>query len=270
MPSLLQFVLGAILAVSIAILAWKLGSLSISGAWAASITGMFIFGLGGLSWAAVLLAFFISSSLVSRLFKTRKAALDEKFSKGTQRDWGQVFANGGLGIVLVLLYTVLNEQGWIWWAYAGAMAAVNADTWATELGVLSPHPPRLVTSGRAAEPGTSGAISLTGTLAAFGGALLIGIIASMFDGISGLGVIAAVTAVAGLVGSLFDSLLGATVQAIYYCPVCQKETERYPFHLCLTPTIHRRGWRWMNNDWVNFLCSLAGALVALGAWAFLH
>ena len=37
---------------------------------------------------------------------------------------------------------------------------------------------------------------------------------------------------AGLLGALFDSLLGATVQAIYYCPACEKETERHLIHLC--------------------------------------
>jgi uncharacterized membrane protein len=67
----------------------------------------------------------------------------------------------------------------------------------------------------------------------------------------------------GLVGSLVDSLLGASVQAIYYCPSCTKETESR-LHGCGSSTLHRRGWRWLNNDVVNFLSSFVGALVAGG------
>jgi uncharacterized membrane protein len=67
--------------------------------------------------------------------------------------------------------------------------------------------------------------------------------------------------VGGLSGSLFDSLLGATVQQIYYCPVCQKETEKKQ-HRCGTRTSFLRGWRWLNNDGVNFSASLVGGIVA--------
>jgi uncharacterized membrane protein len=68
---------------------------------------------------------------------------------------------------------------------------------------------------------------------------------------------------AGLAGSLFDSYLGATVQAMYYCPTDKKETEKHPLHTCGTQTIHIRGWEWLNNDWVNFACSAFGVVVAL-------
>ena len=90
----MQIVIGIVLAVGVALLAWKTGALSTSGAWAAVVTGGFIFGLGGLAWAALLLSFFISSSILSRAFSKRKASLAEKFAKGSRRDWGQVFANG--------------------------------------------------------------------------------------------------------------------------------------------------------------------------------
>jgi len=68
---------------------------------------------------------------------------------------------------------------------------------------------------------------------------------------------------AGVAGSLVDSLLGATVQAIYYCPACQKETEKHPLHHCGTPTRQVRGLKWLNNDWVNFFAHFSGALIAL-------
>ena len=277
----MQLLIGFLLAILIALLARRARALSPSGALAAILTGGLIFGLGGLPWAILLLVFFISSSALSRLFARRKASLDEKFSKGSQRDWGQVLANGGLGALLVLVFATLEAFGaalpgtWVWLAYAGAVAAVNADTWATEIGVLNPHPPRLITTGRPAERGASGAVSLLGTLAALGGAALVGLFAALFPP-AGLpteftsgGIVLLVTALGGLAGSLFDSLLGATVQAIYYCPACQKETERYPQHTCGSFTQLRRGWRWLNNDGVNFLCSLAGALVAVIVWALL-
>ena len=55
--------------------------------------------------------------------------------------------------------------------------------------------------------------------------------------------------------------LGATVQAMYYCPRDQKETEKHPLHTCGTETIQIRGWKWLNNDWVNFPCSASGVIV---------
>jgi uncharacterized protein (TIGR00297 family) len=276
------FLLGGL----IGILAWRARALSVSGACGAVMVGGLIFGLGGVPWAILLLAFFISSSGLSRWFSRRKKALDEKFAKGSQRDLGQVLANGGLGALLALAGALLPSrcQAWeayIWVAYAGAMAAVNADTWATELGVLSRALPRLITTWRPVERGASGGISLPGTLAAVAGAALVGILAgflppaalaraSFWDNYSSPWIawllVFLCSMLGGVIGSLFDSLLGASVQAIYYCPTCQKETERAPRHLCGTETIPLRGWRWLNNDLVNFACSLAGALAAVGFW----
>ncbi|HXQ36372.1 MAG TPA: DUF92 domain-containing protein, partial [Anaerolineales bacterium] len=67
---------------------------------------------------------------------------------------------------------------------------------------------------------------------------------------------------AGLAASLLDSFLGATVQAMYFCPTDQKETEKHPLHTCGTQTIHIRGWSWLNNDLVNLACAIFGSLVA--------
>ncbi|OGO27157.1 MAG: hypothetical protein A2136_05600 [Chloroflexi bacterium RBG_16_54_11] len=263
----MQPLIGTLLAILIAIAAWRAGSLSASGALGATITGGLIFGLGGLPWAILLLTFFISSSALSRAFSQRKAGLAEKFSKGNRRDWGQVLANGGLGALLVVVYS-MTQSDWLWLAYAGAMAAVNADTWSTELGVLSPIQPFMITSGRRVERGTSGGVSLIGTLAAMGGAGLVGAMAVLFkpapNGLATLGIIA----LAGYVGSFYDSFLGATVQAIYWCPTCQKETERHPLHTCGAQTSLVRGYAWINNDMVNFACSLMGAILASAAWFF--
>ena len=258
----MQLISGIVLGILISLLAWKLGSLSRSGAVAAAVTGGLIFGLGGLPWAALLLTFFISSSALSMAFRQRKAAVSEKFSKGNQRDWGQVLANGGVGTVFVVLSLLDARHADLWWfAYAGAMATVNADTWATELGVLSPRFPRRITDGRRVEPGTSGAISLYGTLATLGGAALIGLAGLVFTSGGSRWLFLTAATLGGVGGSLFDSLLGATVQSLYHCPQCEKETERHPVHTCGAETTPLRGWRWLNNDWVNALAALFGALI---------
>jgi len=257
-----QFILGILLSIIISLSAWRLKSLSRSGAWAAFFMGCMIFGLGGLSWAALLLTFFISSSILSRLFIRQKRDAIDKFSKGSQRDGGQVLANGGLGIILILLYTFSSHADWVWVAYIGSLAAVNADTWATELGVFSPSLPRLITNGKIVEKGTSGGITPVGYLAALGGALLITIVAIPFSASLPILSILAAGVIGGLIGTSLDSWLGATVQAIYFCPSCHKETERYPLHTCGAATHLQRGYKWLNNDWVNFFCSISGAISA--------
>ena len=156
------------------------------------------------------------------------------------------------------------ESAWAWIGFAASLAAVNGDTWATELGVLNPNPPRMITDLRkVVEKGTSGGISVSGTLASLAGAALIGILASLLDPQSASVKTAVIVSLAGLAGSLFDSLLGGTVQAMYFCPKDNKETEKHPLHTCGTETVHIRGWKWLDNDWVNFACGAAGTIMAL-------
>ena len=266
---LMQIIIGVFLGVLVSAIAWRMGSLSNSGAIGAAVTGGLIFSLGGLPWAVLLLTFFISSNVLSKTFHKQKSSISEKFAKGSERDFGQVFANGGLGTVLVVALVLFPGQSWVWYAYAGAIATVNADTWATELGVLNPHPPRLITNGKMVEPGTSGAISVYGTLATLCGAALIGLLGAVFSTTGWDGRLLLAATLGGACGSLFDSLLGATVQAIYHCPLCDVQTERHPMHPCSTATTHLRGWKWLSNDWVNFLASVVGALITVGLWGLL-
>lgn len=257
----MQLFLGFLLASLVAYLAHRAHSLNTSGAIAAMVVGTVVFGLGGLQWAVLLLIFFVTSSALSRAFKTRKQGLDEKFSKGHARDAGQVFGNGGLATAFVLVHFLFPESSIGWVGFAASLAAVNADTWATELGVLNPTPPRLITDLRKrVEKGTSGGISLFGTFASLLGASAIALPAAWFS--ENWSLLPLIT-LAGLCGSLFDSLLGATVQAMYYCPTDQKETEKHPLHTCGALTVHVRGWRWLDNDWVNFACGAFGITVAI-------
>lgn len=255
---------GFLLAALIAFAAYRARSLNRFGALAAVLVGTVIFGVGGWQWAVLLLTFFITSSALTRAFKKRKMGLDEKFSKGGQRDAGQVFGNGGLPTLFAGLSFFFPGEVWPWLAFAASLAAVNADTWATELGVLNPHPPRMITNlNKVVEKGTSGGVSLVGSFAALAGAGLIGLLAVAVSPLPVSPLMGLLVTLTGLAGSFFDSLLGATVQAMYFCPSCNKETERYPLHLCNTPTTFLRGWPWLENDWVNFACGLLAVLLIL-------
>lgn len=264
----MQLLVGFTLGIVVGYTAARLGALTTSGAVTAAVVGGLIFGLGGLPWASLLLLFFISSSLLSRVGRRRKKPLNDNFAKGSQRDHGQVLANGGLAAVLVLANWYYPHLVGVWIAFAGGMAAVNADTWATELGVLSPTPPRLITNGESVPKGTSGGVTLVGYLATLAGAGLIALAAGMFA--QPASIIIPLVLAGGLTGATVDSILGATYQGIYYCPACEKETESHPEHRCGTRTGHIRGWRWVNNDIVNLICSMVGAGVALGGWILIR
>ncbi len=262
---------GFVLSAVIAYLAYRRGSLSNSGAVGALIVGTLIFGLGGWVWGVMLAVFFVSSSFLSHFKEREKAAVAEKFEKGHRRDMGQAFANGGLGALIAVLSAIAPGSAGapdLWFfLFLGVMATVTADTWATELGTLSKAAPRLITNGRPVEVGASGGVSPLGTSVSFGGGLLIGLTAGLFGAIAGLHpwsaapVIALIGAFSGAAGSLIDSLMGATIQQIYYCDTCRKETER-KLHRCGTVTRSLRGWSWLNNDLVNLISSLGGGLVA--------
>jgi uncharacterized protein (TIGR00297 family) len=267
---LLRLTLGLVLALLIGALGYRRGSLAPSGVFGAVLIGALIFALGGVAWGVLLVVFFVSSSALSHYKAGRKAALAEKFSKGSRRDLAQTLANGGAGALVAVASFIWPHPLW-WPVFVGVVATVNADTWATELGVLSRRAPRLLTTGRRVPVGTSGGLTPAGTGAALAGAALIGLIAAFYELFWGLGwggalAVLLTGAAAGLFGALADSFLGATVQAIYYCDACRQETERHPLHRCGAPTRPRRGWRWLDNDWVNFLSSLAGGALALGLW----
>ena len=278
-----RLIVGFALSIAIGGLAYWRRSLSASGVLGAVLVGTAIFGFGGWVRGLLLIAFLISSSLLSHYHDRRKAALAEKFAKGNRRDLGQTLANGGLAALLALAIGLTGVSSGFYavlaLAFYGALATANADTWATELGVLARSQPRLLTTGRPVPVGTSGGVTAAGFAAALAGATFIGAVGFLLVQVAARvttgawllsdWIIVPVAAISGFLGSACDSLLGATVQAIYVCDQCGVETERI-VHRCGQPTRLSRGWRWLNNDWVNFLASAAGALVAgvLGAILF--
>jgi uncharacterized protein (TIGR00297 family) len=245
--------------------AYQRRSLSASGAIAAAAMGMVMYALGSLAWFGTLLAFFLSSTILSKLNPKKKAAAESGYAKGGRRDAGQVAANGGIGLVLCVMYAIWPEPIW-WIVFVGVMATVNADTWATELGGLSKALPRSIISGKKVTPGTSGGITWLGLAASAAGGLFIGGAAYAFAKLgnhqtdSALLIIVGAGLVAGFIGSLLDSWLGATLQVMYRCAHCSKEVEK-SVH-CDRDALLIRGWPWMTNDAVNAISSIGGGAVA--------
>jgi len=261
-----QLLLGLIGAGVISLLAYRFSLLTRSGALAAVGLGTVVFGLGGLRWAIVLLVFFLTSSGLSFLFRKRKGAAEEKYAKGATRDAWQVVANGGVAGLAVIFHLIFPQSPLAWVTFCAAFAAATADTWATELGALSNTMPRLITTMKQVEAGTSGAVSWLGMSAAILGSMAIGLAGALFDPFAAeqsARYVLTVITIGGIAGSLVDSWLGATLQGIYYCPECKKETEKSPVHSCGAATELLRGKRWLNNDRVNMLCTLSGALTSL-------
>lgn len=242
---------------------WK-RSLTLSGVLGAIMVGTILYGAGNIGWYGVLLAFFLSSTFLTKWKHTHKAKWEEGYEKTGRRDFGQVMANGGLAAILCLLN--LWYPSMLWYAcFLGVMATVTADTWATEIGSLSKKAPRSILTGKETIPGTSGAISVLGLLASAAGGCLIGLAAvlltwNQWEPVQGIALIVAST-VSGLCGSLLDSLMGATVQASYQCRQCGRKMERQ--HHCNQPTRLIHGYSAINNDVVNLLSSVGGAVVSL-------
>jgi uncharacterized protein (TIGR00297 family) len=234
----------------VAAAAYRRRSLSLDGAIGAAVVGAVVFARAGLAGASALLVFFVSSSALSRLGEGRKQRSPLAQAKGARRDLWQVLANGGVATISI----ALGSES----AFLGAIAAAAADTWATELGLLAPSEPRLITTLSTVVPGTSGAVTPLGFAASVGGALAVGMTCSLFGG--GRRAIA-VASIAGLCGSVADSLFGATIQAGYRCQVCGALAEEPTHRGCTERALLIAGERWITNDTVNALATLVGAIV---------
>ena len=269
MVTLEGFLLGGLFALLLAVFSIKVKFLNNSGATATFLLGTTIFGVGGLDWTVPLLTFYLLSSILSKLGHKRKAKFDLVFEKGSQRDAGQVYANGGVAWIMMVLYS-LTDDPYIFFAYLGTLAAVQADTWATEIGTMWPNAKaRLITTFKDVPVGTSGGVSIPGTSASFIGSLFVCSSAVLMDvsWVHKLGIVQSllVIGVSGLIASLVDSFFGATVQAQYYDPIRQKVTERTHSVApdgSLVANELLKGYHFVNNDLVNTLCAISGSAVA--------
>jgi uncharacterized protein (TIGR00297 family) len=152
------------------------------------------------------------------------------------------------------------------WALGGvgALAGAAADTWATEIGTAVGGVPRTILGWRPVPAGTSGAVTVAGSVAMVAGACFIGTVAWL----AGFDMrVAAAVSVGGIGGATADTILGATLQERRWCARCQVVTERR-VHDCGRDTSRRGGWAGMDNDIVNLTSCVAGAVVALlcGSW----
>lgn len=249
-----DFDLGALFAGIIAFVAYRAHALTGGGALAAAFVGTAVYGSGNLPYAGVLLAFFISSVALSRFGKARKSALLDAGKHGP-RDGAQVLANGGVAALCAVLGLHGAHGAWSA-AFAGAFAAATADTWGTEIGTLFGGTPRSILTLRELPVGLSGGITRIGTLAELAGALFIALAAAGFAIAPLVPVLAG-----GITGALVDSLLGASVQTLRWCPQCRRPCETEP-HACGANTSIIRGLQIISNDVVNFLATLAGAVTA--------
>jgi uncharacterized membrane protein len=256
----------------------------------------------------MLLFFLVTAQFTHYKYKIKRRH-DAAQEKGGARDWSHVLANGAvplsfiiISFAMVLIFGRTNALGTMdvgvgpllipaatitgifFAAFLGALATATADTLATEIGLLNPSPPRLITKPwRIVQPGTSGGVSLLGELATIFGTLLIGgsaalLAAPLWIGFFGYALMpelitfapvtmVIVAAVGGFIGCTIDSLFGATIQGMWQCISCGKQTEKR-IH-CSQPAKFLRGTRFLDNHMVNMVSSLIGGIVAAALYIFL-
>lgn len=261
--------LGATLNFALAAAALARRSLTPAGAITGVAVGFGLFACGGLATWLLLALFFVSSTVLSRVGKRSKEAAESLTGKGGRRDAAQVLANGGPALLAGLLWLLTAEPAFSVGMIA-ALAAANADTWASEIGLLSRREPVSLVTLRPVEKGRSGGVTLLGLTASFAGASLIAGaygLACLLSGGCALPALPStlVVAACGFSGSVVDSILGATVQGRYRTAAGGAYTERGRGMAGDRNTLVG-GLRAMTNDAVNLVSGLlvtsAAVLVA--------
>ena len=259
MELLYQVLFALILATALAGLAYWRDALTTGGlelAWALAV----VIGIcGGLAGFCALAATLIFALLAGKLSKRVREPLERQLHARTgPRNAAQIFCNVFVGTAMLLLRAITGRDCFLW-AYGGAMAASLADSMASELGVLSKRPPRDILNLRPVQKGLSGGVTPLGLGASLlGAAIIAAICAALWGG--GYTMFFDVTA-AGFFAALCDSILGSAFQAKYRCGVCGALTEK-PYHCGVDGTVER-GFRFVDNNVVNFCNNLIGAGAAL-------
>ncbi|MBC8174588.1 MAG: DUF92 domain-containing protein [Candidatus Marinimicrobia bacterium] len=249
-----------ILSFLFAYIVFRLKSLSRDGALGAFVMGIIIFGIGGWKFMIPMGIYFILSSLLSHFGGKKKEEEQTSLQKGRKRDIEQVYANGGIPL-LITIWWFYQPTEWLYMAYLASVAATTADTWGTEIGYLSKRLPRNIINFKQMNHGASGGVTIIGTIASLLGSAVIGFTAIFY--IPDLTRIYFIIG-AGFVASIIDSILGATVQGIYKCSECGKRVEK-PEH-CRKNAILVSGIRWINNDLVNIACTISGPILYFLFW----
>ena len=246
------------LSVLFGVLSYRMRWLTLAGSITASMFGFCLLWWGGWPWIVPVMVFFGTSSLLSKIGKKSIKKGQVKPVSEDIRNSKQVLANGGVGWLLLALYAIDSSQ--LWYAgFIGSLAAATADTWATEIGRLAGGQPRHIITGAVLPKHASGGVTWQGTGGSVAGAALIGASCVPFYDSS---VLFCITfgCISGVAGSVFDSILGALLQAKYRVKATQEIVESSAVE---SETTLIQGWRWMTNDLVNVFCTLVGAAVAV-------
>eukprot|EP00057_Strongylocentrotus_purpuratus_P032372 XP_787408.4 PREDICTED: transmembrane protein 19 [Strongylocentrotus purpuratus] len=227
-----------------------------------------------------LVAFFYTGSKLTRFRASRKEELEEDYKEGGQRTWVQVFTNGGIPALYAahfILETGFQDHPldfsnyynttYIALGVMSGIACCSGDTWASEVGsVVGTQSPRLITTLEKVPRGTNGGISLVGTLMSFAGGLVVGLgyllgifmtfSQDMLHNSPPQWPVVLFGGVAGLLGSLFDSLLGAWFQYSAYCTRQHKVV-----HQASPTTEHISGIALFDNEGINLLSCLLTVLI---------
>lgn len=225
---------------------------------------------GGWSWFVIVATFFVLGVAFTWHRYEFKKSIGSAQEKGGTRNWPNILANGGVASLLGLAEFL--GGGVVFAAlFVGAVSAAASDTVATELGLLNKSPPRLIIDPRTVvAPGTSGGVSAMGFVGTFLASALIGLVAGALGVVGGLGLLSVlgISVSGGLVGSVADSLAGATIQRKSNCVVCGKPSENL-IH-CGEPTRFASGLMFVDNHAVNVLATIFGALGSLALFALLR
>ena len=249
----------------IAISAYKLKQLTLSGVIAATIMGFLTLFLAGSSALMMYLFFLVSAAFISKASK-KVRGVEKIHKKGARRDYKQVLANGLLSLISIILYRLSTNELFLI-TFSATLAEACADTWGGDIGVLSKEDPVSILTFTRVEKGLSGGISLLGCFASLLACILYGIFYySTFNAnLSG----ALLVVAAGFSGSLIDSLLGATIQIHYLDEKSGRLTERERDENGKERKAVR-GIKFFDNDMVNFTSVLFSFLLALSLGLILH
>jgi len=241
----------------LALFSLKLKLLDRDGIFASIPIGYMIYVFGGVDYFILLLVFYLISGAATKL-RVRRIGKDV-LDKDSIRGWKNVVANGVAAAIISLLNIITGfNRGRITAAYLGAVGTAFADTLATEIGLLYPGEPRLITNMKKVLRGTPGAVSPYGYLGGTG-ALLILILSSTAIGATDLRLVIA-TMVSGVLGMTIDSVLGATIQSKYRCVICGKLTESRVH--CGRASEKIDGVSIIDTHVVNLISTISGAVIA--------
>nr|XP_033807827.1 transmembrane protein 19 isoform X1 [Geotrypetes seraphini] len=280
-----RWLFSVVIPLVIALQGFRKKSLDHSGALGGLVVG-FILNVANYSFFSALLVFFLTSSKLTKWRADLKKRFDAEYKEGGQRNWVQVFCNGGVPTELALLYMVENGPGeipidfskqytasWMCLSLLGALACSAGDTWSSEIGsVMSQSEPRLITTWEKVPVGTNGGVTLVGIIASFLGGMSVGvayfitqlIFVNDLDISSPQWPIVIYGAVAGLLGSIIDSYLGAIMQYSGFDENMGKVVNHQTNGARLIS-----GKPILDNNAVNLFSSIIIALLLPGvAWSF--